>query len=30
MAKNPEHRYESAEAFLLELEGVAPAPEISL
>jgi serine/threonine protein kinase len=30
MAKNPDQRYESAEAFLLELEGVAPAPEISL
>jgi serine/threonine protein kinase len=30
MAKNPEQRYESAEAFLLELEAVAPAPEISL
>lgn len=30
MAKNPEHRYESAEAFLLELESIAPAPEISL
>ncbi|WP_411880641.1 protein kinase domain-containing protein [Polaromonas sp. YR568] len=30
MAKKTEQRYESAEAFLLELEGVAPAPEISL
>lgn len=30
MAKTPEQRYESAEAFLLELEAVAPAPEISL
>jgi serine/threonine-protein kinase PpkA len=30
MAKNPEDRYPSAEAFLLELESIAPAPEISL
>jgi serine/threonine protein kinase len=30
MAKRPEQRFESAEAFLLELEAVAPAPEISL
>lgn len=30
MAKNPEHRYESAEAFLIELESIAPAPEIIL
>jgi serine/threonine-protein kinase PpkA len=30
MTKRPEQRYESAEAFLLELEAIAPAPEISL